>query len=207
MSTAMTRAEKIIPLILKHEGGYINHPSDPGGATNKGITIATFRRYIKPSGTVDDLKSLTAAQATIVYKRQYWDAVNADLLPAGVDYSVADFAVNSGPSRAAKYLQKVVGVSQDGQIGPATIAAVRAIDPKDIIRQINANRLAFMKRIRGGKLWATFGRGWQRRVDEVVIQSLADANAAPTRKPAATAPAWLQSLLAALFALFGKAKS
>jgi lysozyme family protein len=184
----MKRAEKMIPLILKHEGGYVNHPSDPGGATNKGITIATFRRYIKASGTIDDLKALTTGQATIVYKRQYWDAVSADLLPVGVDYSVADFAVNSGPSRAAKYLQKVVGVSQDGQIGPATLAAVRAMEPKDIIRQLNANRLAFMKRIRGGKLWVTFGRGWQRRVDDVTRQSLADAIAPITHNDPTAAP-------------------
>ncbi len=179
----MTRAEKCIPLILKHEGGYVNHPSDPGGATNRGITIATFRRYIKPSGTISDLKALTVQQATIVYKHQYWDAVSADLLPHGVDYAVADFAVNSGPSRAAKYLQAVVGVSQDGKIGPATITAVRARAPKDVIRQLCANRIAFMKRIRGGSLWKTFGKGWQRRVDDVLAQSLRDAKSIDAAMP------------------------
>jgi len=173
----MTRAEQIIPLILKHEGGYVNHPNDPGGATNKGITIATFRRYIKPNGTIADLKALTEEQATIVYKRQYWDRVNADLLPIGVDYAVADFAVNSGPARAAKELQFVVGAARDGKIGPKTIDAVRARDPKDIIRQLCARRIAFMKSIRGGKLWETFGRGWQRRVDDVLARSLKDAKA------------------------------
>ena len=171
----MNRSQQIIPLILKHEGGFVNHPSDPGGATNKGITIGTFRRFIKPKGTIADLKALTTEQAVVVYKRNYWDVVLADLLPMGVDYTVADFAVNSGPARAAKVLQKVVGATQDGQIGPATIKAVNAMPAKDVIRQVNANRLAFMKSIRGGKLLVAFGKGWQRRVDEVLAHSLRDA--------------------------------
>lgn len=83
----MNRATICIPRILKHEGGYVNHPNDPGGPTNKGITLATFRRYLKRNGTIDDLKALTTEQATAVYKAQYWDAVSADLLPVGVDYA------------------------------------------------------------------------------------------------------------------------
>jgi len=176
----MTRSEQMIPKILVHEGGYVNHPNDPAGPTNKGITIKTFRRFIKPKGTIADLKALTTEQAVIVYKRNYWDAVLADLLPIGVDYTVADFAVNSGPARAAKVLQKVVGVTQDGQIGPATLKAVKSKDAKWVIKMVNAERLAFMKRIRGGKLWATFGKGWQRRVDEVLAQSLHDAGKSAT---------------------------
>ena len=176
----MTRSEQMIMLILKHEGGYVNHPNDPGGATNKGITLKTFRRFIKPNGTVADLKALTTEQAVIVYKRNYWDAVLADLLPIGVDYTVADFAVNSGPARAVKVLQKVVGVTQDGQIGPATLKAVKSKDAKWVIKMVNAERLAFMKRIRGGKLWATFGKGWQRRVDAVLARSLQDAGKSAT---------------------------
>jgi lysozyme family protein len=168
----MDNSDRAIPKILVHEGGYVNDPRDPGGATNKGITIATFRRYVKPSGTIADLKALTTAQAVIIYKHQYWDAVSADRLPAGVDYAVADFAVNSGPSRAAKYLQDIVGVAQDGKIGPATIAAVNAANPAAVINHLCDDRLAFMKRIKGGKLWKTFGRGWQRRVDEVRSTSL-----------------------------------
>lgn len=156
-----------IPLVLAHEGGFVNHPNDPGGATNKGITIATFKRYIKPSGTVKDLKNMTTEQATIVYKRHYWDPVCGDMLPAGVDHAVFDFAVNSGPSRAAKYLQKVVGVNQDGKIGPATLKAVHAMPAAAVVNTLMDERLAFMKRIRGGKSWKTFSRGWQKRIDRV----------------------------------------
>lgn len=172
----MNNSKRAIPLILKHEGGFVNHPSDPGGATNKGITLATFRRYIKPGGTVVDLKALTEAQAVVVYKRQYWDRVMADMLPAGVDYTVADFAVNSGPSRAAKELQRVVGVAMDGKIGPQTLAAVEKMPPKDVINKLNDRRLAFMRSLKGGSMWQTFGRGWQRRVDEVRSVSLSWAS-------------------------------
>jgi lysozyme family protein len=185
----MDNSSKAIPKILEHEGGFVNHPSDPGGATNKGITLATFRRYIKPNGTVADLKALTTAQAVAVYKRQYWDAVSADLLPSGVDYAVADFAVNSGPSRAAKYLQAVVGATQDGQIGPATIAATKTMPPREVIERLCDDRLAFMKRIQGGKLWQTFGRGWQRRVDDVRAVSLSWAAQAPVDHVSPPTPA------------------
>lgn len=169
-------ADMVIRKILEHEGGFVNHPNDPGGATNKGITIATFRQYIKPNGTVADLKALTVQQAVDVYKAQYWDVCRADDLPSGVDYTVVDFAVNSGPTRAVKYLQAALSIAQDGVIGPQTLAtatAAAATYPKLLIRIINADRLAFMKRIQGGKLWATFGKGWQRRVDDVRSTSLA----------------------------------
>lgn len=162
----------VIRQILKHEGGFVNHPNDPGGATNKGITIATYRRYIKRSGTVADLKALTVEQAIKVYKKQYWDRVSGDDLPSGVDYAVADFAVNSGPSRAAKYLQNVLGVTADGEVGPITIQAARSADPEKVINQLCDNRLAFMRRIQRGRLWKTFGRGWQKRVDDVRVNSL-----------------------------------
>lgn len=168
----MTRAEICIPRILKHEGGFVNHPNDPGGATNKGITIATFRRYIKPNGTVGDLRKLTTAQAVVVYKRQYWDAVTADLLPVGLDYAVADFAVNSGPSRAARFLQEVVGAKQDGKIGPNTIEAARRMSTSDAINRLCDNRMSFLKSLRH---WPIFGRGWTARVEDVRTNALRDA--------------------------------
>lgn len=184
----MTRASVCIPRILKHEGGFVDHPKDPGGATNKGITLATFREFIKPGGTVEDLKHLTTDQAVIVYKRQYWDRVVADLLPVGLDYAVADFAVNSGPARAAKYLQALVGVAQDGMIGPQTLAAVADFETAHLIDRLCDRRLKFMKSIKGGSLWKTFGRGWARRVTDVREHAHQDRLAAIRPAPPEPAP-------------------
>ncbi|WP_348640226.1 glycosyl hydrolase 108 family protein [Aminobacter sp. J15] len=135
---------------------------------NKGVTLASFRAYVKPNGSVEDLRAITDTQVATVYYRHYRSAVNAQALPAGIDYAVFDFAVNSGPGRAAQYLQAVLGVSQDGRIGPATIAAAEKADARAVIDALCDNRLAFLKRItnKGKRMWDTFGNGWQRRVTE-----------------------------------------
>ncbi len=152
----MNRFETCIPRILRHEGGFVDHPRDPGGATNKGITIATYRRYINPKGTAADLKKLTQAQAVKVYKAEYWDKVSADKLPVGVDYVVADFGVNAGPGRAVKHLQRAVGVTEDGVIGPATLAAVKRVSPATIVQRITDSRMQFLRKL---DTWPTFGKG------------------------------------------------
>jgi lysozyme family protein len=200
--------QRALALVLKSEGGFVNDPRDPGGATNKGVTIATYRQYVKSNGTVADLKALTTAQAGIVYKKQYWDAVRGDDLPDGVDYSVFDFAVNSGPSRSAKMLQGVLGVVQDGQIGPATLSAVKGKAQSSIINTLCDNRLSFLKRL---PTWGTFGKGWSSRVASVRAESLKMTGQAPQKpvqapaaKPAATQPAKPQSLWAILLALFSR---
>ena len=176
--------------VLKHEGGYVNHPSDPGGATNKGVTLANFRRYVKPNGTVADLKRLTVDQAAIVYRRYYWDAVLGDMLPGGVDYAVFDFAVNSGPSRAVKFLQRIVGVVQDGRIGPKTLEAVESADPATVVNTLCDARLGFMKRAKknGTLLWPIFGKGWKRRVEGVRAVAVSMAAEPPMASLPAVTP-------------------
>lgn len=156
--------KRALPLVLKHEGGWADHPKDPGGATMKGVTLATFRRYVKANASKADLRAISDEQIATVYYRHYWSAVNAPALPAGLDYAVLDFAVNSGPTRAARFLQRIVGVKQDGRIGPATIAAVNEISTADLIARLCAARLTWL---RGLKTWPTFGKGWTRRVVDV----------------------------------------
>lgn len=154
--------------VLEHEGGFVNHPKDPGGATNKGVTLKTFRSLVKRSATVSDLKNITDAQLASVY-RHFWDGVRASEMPSGVDYSLFDFSVNSGRARAVKALQKVLRVSQDGKIGPVTLAAVENSDRTSVIEALNSDRLAYLKRL---KTWKHFGRGWGRRVNDVLKASL-----------------------------------
>lgn len=150
---------------LKDEGGFSDHPKDPGGATMKGVTLDTYRTYRKnPHLTPEDLKKITDAELYDIYKRRYWDAVKGDDLPSGVDYCVFDCAVNSGPGRAAKILQEVVGAKPDGAIGPATLAAVKATDPEELIAKYTDKRIQFW---RGLSTFDTFGKGWVARGERV----------------------------------------
>ena len=155
---------RALPLVLRHEGGFSDNPKDPGGPTNRGVTIATFRRYVKADATIEDLKAITSEQVATVYYRHYWSVVNVQALPAGVDYAVFDFAVHSGPARAAKFLQHIVGVKTDGRVGPATIAAVNAMDAREIVNKLCDDRMTFL---RGLPAWPTFKNGWTTRVAEV----------------------------------------
>lgn len=154
-----------LSLVLAHEGGYVNHPKDPGGATNKGVTQAVYDSYRKVKGLPPQtVKLIISNEVAEIYQKQYWRQVKGDDLPAGLDYAVFDFGVNSGVSRAARYLQRLVGVPDDGVIGNQTLAAVYEAARKDeekLIATYCANRLAFLKSL---ATFATFGKGWTRRV-------------------------------------------
>jgi len=162
---------RVMPHVFKHEGGYVDHPADPGGATNMGVTLETLSAWRGRRVGKADVRALSRAEATEIYRRQYWSPIRGDELPGGVDYAMFDFAINSGPRRAAEYLQRVVGADVDGHVGIHTLACVRARAPNEIVRQLCAARLRFLKRIRDRRtrkpLWLHFGKGWQRRVDAV----------------------------------------
>jgi len=173
----MNRTEIYMPRILAHEGGFIDHPRDPGGATNRGVTIGTLRKLgIDKDGDGDsdlvDLRQITAKDAAAVFKRFYADPVQADLLPAGLDYAMTDFAVNSGPSRAAAHLQRILGVNADGNIGPKTLAAVASKNTVDLINLLCDSRLKFMRNL---GTWPDFGKGWTARVNAVRAGAIRDA--------------------------------
>ena len=106
---AAANFERALPLVLKHEGGYVDHPNDPGGATNLGVTIGTLSSWLGRPATKAEVKALTRATVAPIYRKNYWAAIRGDELPAGLDYAVFDFAVNSGPKRAAMALQRAVG--------------------------------------------------------------------------------------------------
>lgn len=160
---------RALPLVLKWEGGWSDHPDDPGGATHKGVTLATFRRYVKADGTKDDLRKITDAQVSTVYYRHYWSVANCQAMPAGLDFAVFDFSVNSGPSRAVKFLQRIVGVTVDGRVGPKTIEAIGGFNTDDLVRLLCDERLAWLKTL---KTWGTFGKGWTNRVVDVKLNAL-----------------------------------
>lgn len=163
-----TNFEMALAYVLEHEGGYVNHPRDPGGATNKGVTQAVYDGYRKMRGRgIQSVKFISEEEVRAIYKFQYWDRVQGDMLPAGVDYAVFDFAVNSGVGRASKYLQAVVGVAQDGIIGARTVAAVT--NPAATINALCDRRMGFLRNL---KTFLTFGRGWTRRVQGVRAHAL-----------------------------------
>ena len=150
--------------VLHHEGGFVNHPRDPGGMTNLGCTKSVWEEWVMHPVTEADMRALTPADVAPLYKAKYWDRVKGDELPTGVDYAVFDAAINSGPGRAAKWLQEVVEVTADGAIGPATMKAVMAIEPSELVSAYSFKRMDFLQ---GLPTWGTFGKGWGRRVTEV----------------------------------------
>lgn len=150
--------------IFAHEGGFVDHPRDPGGATNMGITIGTLRDWRGGQVTKDDVRSLTKQEAQTIYRARYWNPVRGDDLQHGVDLVTFDPAVNSGVRRGIQWLQRALGVTPDGAIGPVTVRAANDADPVATIKRACAVRMGFLQ---GLGTWGTFGRGWSRRVARV----------------------------------------
>lgn len=148
-------------LIEDFEGGYSDHPSDPGGKTMYGITEAVARQ----AGYKGDMRELPMDLAKQIYRAQYWAPVRAEELPAGLRYVMFDAAVNSGPGQAIKWLQQAVGVPADGVFGPRTMAAVNAQGADGLRMKLLSQRLRFMADL---KTWPAFGRGWARRICDLL---------------------------------------
>ena len=164
-----TNFEDALAALLKHEGGYVNHPADPGGMTNLGVTKRVWEEWKGHAVDEAEMRALTPEKVGPLYKAKYWDMVHGDQLPSGVDLCVFDCAVNSGVKRASKLLQRAVGVDDDGVIGRATLAAVETLSAEEIIDRFCAERLSFLEAL---PTFATFGKGWSRRVAGVKTESL-----------------------------------
>ena len=161
--------DKCLETILHHEGGYVNHPKDPGGETNLGVTKRVYEEW----GGTKRMRDLTVSDVAPIYKKNYWDRLKGDDLPNGLDLCVFDFGVNAGTGRSAKYLQKMVGTTVDGGIGPNTLTYVdRYVEKHGLdsaIKEFQERRQGYYERL---KTFETFGRGWTRRVSETTELAL-----------------------------------
>lgn len=146
--------------LLGHEGGYVNDPRDPGGETKFGISKRAYPGV--------DIKALTLEQAKAIYKRDYWDRAQCDALPPVVAFQVFDTAVNSGIGQSIRFLQRAVGVADDGQAGPLTVSAVRRLDAESVVARFNGQRLDFMTKL---STWDVFGKGWARRIAKNLMEA------------------------------------
>ena len=156
-------------VVLREEGGFVDNPADPGGATNMGITLRTLSDWRHAPASVEDVRDLSVDEAERIYRANYWNAMRCDSLPAGVDLMVFDFGVNAGPEESIRSLQRAAGVPADGRLGPETLAAVSRMNPADLTSRLADERLDFY---RGLSTFSTFGAGWTRRVDEVKADAL-----------------------------------
>jgi len=156
--------------MLASEGGFSNHPSDPGGMTNLGVTKATWENWVGRESDEAEMRGLTPEKVEPLYKKKFFDAVRGDELPMGLDYLMFDFAVNAGAGRAIKTLQTAVGVTPDGGFGPMTMAAVQAVDPVDLIERFSQAKEDFYRSL---TTFATFGKGWLNRVADVKVKASA----------------------------------
>lgn len=161
--------EKCLEMLLKHEGGFVNHPKDPGGMTNLGVTKKVYEEFVGREVDEKEMRALTPEDVAPLYKANYWDAVKGDDLPAGVDWACFDWCVNSGRKRPSKALQRAIGAIPDGAIGPATLAKVAEASPKSIVVAIHDDRQAFYERL---PTFGTFGKGWTRRNKETLEQAI-----------------------------------
>ena len=149
--------QKSLKRVLKHEGGYVNHPSDPGGETNFGITKSTARSY----GYHGSMRTIPMTVVEKIYKSQYWDAMSCENFDFALAYQLFDAAVNHGLLNARKILQRTIKVKDDGIIGAVSLAAIRQLDTDDLVQMFNAERISFYTRI---STFPTFGRGWMNRM-------------------------------------------
>jgi lysozyme family protein len=161
--------KKCLELVLKSEGGYVNHPSDPGGRTNLGVTQAVWEEWVGHPVSENDMKALTADKVAPMYEMKYWRTSYCEKLPVGVSLLVFSMAVNSGSGRAVKLLQRCLGLLEDGVIGPKTMAKIQKLSAVDLVERYSATRKAFYE---GLKTFPVFGKGWLARTEKERTEAL-----------------------------------
>ena len=158
-----------IGVVLEHEGGYVNHPKDPGGETNLGVTKKTWEAW----GGKKDMKDLTPEDVIPLYKSMFWKRVKGDELPSGLDLVMFDFAVNAGPSRAITKLQIAIGAYPDGKMGPATMHKLADyVEENGIVNLIIVFQSMRQDYYESLDRFDTFGEGWTNRVNSTTEKAL-----------------------------------
>lgn len=164
-----TNWKRSFELMLQSEGGFVNHPSDPGGMTNLGVTKATWENWVGRASDEAEMRSLTPEKVEPMYRKKYWDAVRGDELKLGIDYLMFDFAVNAGAGRAIKTLQTAIGVPADGGFGPITMASMKSYEPVKLIERFSQAKEDFYRSL---NTFDVFGKGWLNRVAKVKAEAL-----------------------------------
>lgn len=162
----MDKFSKVIPHIFEFEGGFVDHPDDPGGATNMGITIVTLRNLdmdLDNDGDIDtdDVLKVNRQVAEDIYRKQYWDVVEADKWHVSIGMVLMDGAVNSGPRASVRWAQKAMGITADGILGPQTRNALSRANPVAFVNAAVEERLKSVRQFRN---YDVFGRGWENRI-------------------------------------------
>jgi len=166
---AAANYQKCLDMILHHEGGYVNHPKDPGGETNLGVTKKVYEDF----GGTKDMKDLTVEDVAPIYEKNYWGRMKCDSIPSGLDLCVFDFGVNAGTGRSAKFLQTMIGTTADGGIGPNTLSKLSDyIDENGVEEAIKNFQLERQGYYESLSTFETFGKGWTRRVEETTDAAL-----------------------------------
>jgi len=159
--------KECLDLVLKAEGGWVNHPSDPGGETNLGVTKRVWEEYI--GHTVESLKKLTKEDVAPLYELKYWRPCYGEVLPRGLDFVVFSMGVNAGPGRSVKLLQSSIGCVPDGVIGPATRGLISDSNSATLIAKFSESRREYYRSL---KNFPIFGKGWLNRVDSEEAEAL-----------------------------------
>lgn len=163
----MSKFDQFIERVLSHEGGYVNHPQDPGGETNWGVT----KRTAVANGYTGSMRAMTRNQAIEIYRKAFWQRYHADKMLDAVAFQFFDACINHGYGNAARMLQRAAGVADDGVIGQISLQAINTFPENDLLLRFNAERILFYTRL---KTFGTFGRGWVRRVAENLLHAASD---------------------------------
>ncbi len=163
--------DKMIPWVFTDEGDYSNDPADPGGPTRLGITYIDLARYrgIPQKDAWPIVKGMDEDECKKIYRKFYWEPLNCDNLPISVDYFIFDSGLHSGIGTAARWLQRAVGATPDGKIGPRTIELCEGKAPATLLGDLIARRRAYLKSL---PLWRVYSRGWTNRVNKVQKRSM-----------------------------------